>query len=226
MPEKPHTRWIEKVWKLPPPEERRDRIIPLTLTYPFLDLKKDGEYLCYLSTKISIFIGAVLLSVLVLDIFLGTSIFIDLQSFQNNKLFLSVTYSRIVVPALFGIAIIFYLRLRLAINMRHNTIPIMIHRALLLSYPRWRWIVRALFFISICALTAVFNHIVVIRFVMHFDMQDSFLFVLLTQIAIVLGLAPVPAFIMSYALVLEKVIRFFPEFTDDLLTMNPLPRNY
>lgn len=217
---------VERIWPLPAANSRRDTIIPLKWLNKFFSLQKDGEYLAYLLVKVAILYGALTLAILTIDIFGRLGLAIDQTSFQHNKLLLPEAYKKLTAIPFLILAIIFYLRFRLTINIKNDTIPVFVHRALLVGYSRRTWIFRCLFMIIMSVAGVFVSDIVLSKFILHFHQENSIVFVWLVQLFGVLGTGPLAVILMCFALTLEKSIRFFPEFEQDLLTMNPLPRNY
>lgn len=217
---------IEKVWRLPSPEKRRNIIIPLSWFNNCFNLKKDSEYLCYLLVKTIILVGMGLLIILFLDVISKTAFFIDPQQFNDNKLVFPIVFSQLTSGPVFLLSLLFYLRIRLTTDIQQEKVPILMNRALLVGYTKRRWILRSLFIISVCIACTFLSHGVIIRFVNHFNQQDNFIFIFLSQLAVVIAFGIFSVGMVSYALVLEKAARFFSAFELDLLAMNPLPRHY
>lgn len=217
---------IERIWPLPALEKRQDWLISMKSILPWFRPEQDGEYLCYRLVVTVMVVSTALLGVLLIDLLSKTGLFIDTQAFSKDKLILPVTFSKLIAWPVLALSILFYLRIRFPLNIRDDSIPIIMHRSLLVGYSRKRWLLRCLiaFF---GAYAGIFTtHIFVSRFVMHFDKQDNLIFILVTQIVPIVGVSAGAVLLVSYMLVFEKVIRFFPQFDQDLLTMGPLPRSY
>ena len=196
------------------------RLSPVKWLHPGICLERDAHFLCYQLCRTVLLFGLAVLAVLLLDIWLRTGLFFDPEAFQKNKLLLPIEFSKIMGPAAFGMTILFYLRARLSINLRNDELLVLMHKAILLGYSRRRWILRSMFVVGIGLPCLFLAHIVVIRFTLHFNMQDSLSFILLPQLFLeVGGLAGVSFALMSYSLVFEKTIRFFPHLEHDLQAM-------
>ena len=76
--------------------------------------------------------------------------------------------------------------------------------------------IARVFGISIGLLCIFLSHILVIRLTVHFEMQESLGFILLPQVFQLLGPAGGSLILLSYGLVLEKALRFFPHLEYDL----------
>lgn len=208
--------WIEKIWKLPTPENRKSGLIPVSWFHYALRLDRDPDYVCYSLFNLLLIVGLSLTALIAIDAHLATGILVDADEFQSNKLLLPAIFSRLIgLPAL-GLTMLFYLRIRLPLNICCDDIPVLAHKALLLTTTRRRWIGRAAF-VSIIGLLCIFlSHIVVIRIVLHFEKQESLGFILLPQIFAIIAVATGPLFLITYALVLEKVTRCFDSFEENV----------
>jgi hypothetical protein len=172
-------------------------------------------------------VGYVLFVSLVADAYLRSGFLIDPQELDHNRLLFAVTYSHLIGwPALI-LTIAFYLRIRLPLDIKTDAIPVLMNRALLVGYSKKRWLLRVVLLGGLSLAAIFFAQMVAIRVTHHFHQEENIWFIAtLTSLFGVWGPATAGMVFISYACVAEKVIRFFPEFERDLLTMNPLPRNY
>ncbi|MBI2233602.1 MAG: hypothetical protein HYU57_01100 [Micavibrio aeruginosavorus] len=202
-------------------------LIPPQWFHKGFSLDRDTEYLLYMQFNTMLMLGFYLFIALLIDALLRTGLFIDDVRLDENKLLFPDVLLNLLSPLNLIITAVFYLRIRLPLKMRDDEIPVMMHRALLIGYSQRRWLWRCTYLIALSLPVFWVADTITVRFVLHFHQQDNFLFVIIsTAFFVVSGSAACAVFCISYVLVLEKVLRFFPEFEQDLLKKNPLPRNY
>ena len=223
-------KFVEKFWPLPSPEKRRKGPIPRSWVFKTdkdYAIDADAQYLLYMLVNAVACIGYLFLVLLVVDIYFASGILIDPKAFVGDKLLLPQVLTHLVAwPALLT-TLMFYLRIRLRLSIKNDAIPVFMHRALLIGYSKPRWLWRVSFGIAVGLVGIFAPHIFIIRFAQHFHQQENIWLILaLEGFFGVLGPAYGGLIFVSYALIAEKVIRFFPEFEKELLTRNPLPRNY
>ncbi len=206
------------IWKLRPPSERRDGLIPLRWLHTGYKLERDGDYLCYKLFDLTLILGMSVLALLVADALLDLSIFFAPGRFESNKLILASRFSQIMGPISFTTSLLFYLRIRAGLaNIKTQHIPIFYRRLAFIKATR-RKVKIANIFMLLVAMTGIWaTHICVQRFIVHFEMQNNTFLVMIIQLFCPFATAVGAMFFVSLLLIIEKSKRFFPEFMDDLM---------
>lgn len=206
-------RTIARIFPLPPPDQRRTWPLVPTAFLNTFRLERDGDYLCYLAATIVWLIGFAVLAILAVDINFATGIILQPWAFQESRLALSEAFFRVMGPVAFCITAILYLRIRLAIDLKHYPIPITITREKFIGRKR-RPIILSALGMTICLLFLSNN--IPSWFIEHYSLQRSLSVVVIVQI-IAVGCYTVCAYtIVSCALIFEKAVRFFPELKKNL----------
>lgn len=160
-------------------------------------------------------IGLVLLFSMTLDVVLQQGWLIAPDVYNSNKLILSVRLSEFMGLSAFFVSVLFYIRIRF-FNNSFSATP-MIHKALLRGYSRRRWIARSIIGLVIGIICLFLPHMLVVRLVLHYEMQNSLGFILFTQLFQLMGHAGGAMIFTLHALQLEKVLFHFSAFEADLV---------
>jgi hypothetical protein len=207
---------ITRIWPLPPPEKRRSGPVPPTWFIPVYRIERDADYLLGKLLNIVLLAGVALVGTIILDAHLAIGLLVDAAEFQQNKLLLPVTFSRLIGPPAFMLSLLFYLRMRVGIDICRDDIPVGGRKPWMLTTSRRKWIERALIIVLISPLCIFVSHIVVIQITLHYEQQDSLAFLLLPQAFGVAAVATGAICLPFAALILEKAIRSFPSFQENL----------
>jgi hypothetical protein len=207
--------FIETLIKLPPPEKRRESIVPLRWLGPGLRLEGDADYLIYLLYKILLVIPGVLLT----GLMICTYSTVDMAAVKPKNILNLVTFSQTLPCAAFALGVLFYLRMRLPMNIGTTHIPILIRQSALKDKPKERWILWISYLLVVFVLVLSFFHAIGRIQAWHVNAKETLIFMLLIQYPAILGIAAIIPLLASYVLLLEKTIRCFPEAQKDLMTI-------
>ncbi|WP_188772804.1 hypothetical protein [Novosphingobium endophyticum] len=207
---------IFKLAPLPPLEKRRSGFIPPKWFLPVYRPERDADYLLGKLLNFVFLTTFLLLGAILLDAHLYTGFLIDASEFRHNKLLLPATFSRLISLPLFVLALLFYLRIRLGIDISRDDIPVGGRKAWALTLTRRKWIEVGLL-ILVGSLACIFaSHLFVIQVTLHYQQQDNLAFVLLPQAFAVVAMIGGPIYLILGALLLEKAIRCFDVMHDNL----------
>lgn len=212
------SRKILRVWPLPPPELRRNSIVPIWFLHKEFRLTRDGDYLVYRAFCVSLVTDAILFMLLYADAFFSkTGILVDPALVAARPLRLVVALQNLLLAPTFLVMFAFYLRLRLPLSLKTDMIPMTMLRATIEHSPRRTWIKWGIIGVCLCFLMPMVAHIPVERFIGHYHGEKSIPIIILMQLPFqVFGNAVWPVLFSSSALLLEKSVRFFPQAQDDL----------
>jgi hypothetical protein len=206
------------MWKLPPPEKRKPWwILPLGLFYgKWFRLERDGEYLCYLSAAVTLLIELILLAAMLLDIVLKTGWLIDVSELREQPTIFLAVFMEIMCKIAPLLVVLFYLRLRLTMDLKNDVIPITLRPAVLKGHTRKRWVSVSLFGIGLGGAVLSLPQTSLIWFLQHYGLQGNLSAIIVAQVLEIGGIAFIMSVTLSCALILEKAIRFFPQAQEDL----------
>lgn len=208
---------VRNLWPLPPPERRRRKwILPPGIFPRPPTLERDGDYLCHLAAATAFSISLIVLVLLALDAALQTAILISGEALAGRALTFMERFMEIMCPIALGLTAVFYLRVRLTIDVRHNPMPFLTNRELMLKQTRsdriWSMILLLCLLISLMT----FPRISGIALFERYHKENSLPLILIWQTVLVTMPALAVVGTISCALNLEKLIRFFPESQNDL----------
>lgn len=205
---------------MPTPEKRRSGPIPPSWFLPVYRSEHDADYLMGLLLNLVLFGGAGVVGAIILDARLAMGILVHTAAFERNKLLLTTTFSRLMGVSVLVLSVLFYLRIRIGIDIRRDDIPVLTHKALLLTTSLCKWIGRSFFGLAIGLIAIFATHIIVIQITSHYEQQNSLGFILLPQLFAIIAVAIGPIAIISYALVLEKAIFYPKELLENLARLH------
>ena len=206
---------MQKLWPIPPLAMRKDGLISRKLSIP-CNLNNDGEYLFHQSISQTFFVGMAIFIILCADVFLKTGFLLNATDFYSSPLVLSEKFSNIFsIPCLF-FTLLLYLRVRIFLNLKEDQTPFFARLELFETLSKNKFVAYSVLMFFLFTLVMFFSHIIVMRLVVHFDKQGSVFFVLFVQFLAIFAIAIVPAVIASWAIILEKTLRFFPELRRDI----------
>lgn len=162
-------------------------------------------------------VGIAVLSALLIDIYFKTSFLIEAEAFARNKLVLTATFSKIIALPSLALSIIFYLRARLSGPIQHANLPLRLQKELATRYTRFRWLANSVVGITVGVMGLFLSHILIVRLIIHFKMQHSFMFILFVEVIHILVIAMCVSAPVVWGLTFEKVKRFYPEFHEELM---------
>jgi len=201
----------KKIFPLPVPERRVEGIIPLRFVSHFFNLSRDLDYFCYSIFKISFYLGVLVTLILVLDIFLNLNLLITPTYFDQHKYVFISIFSMVTGPLVFLLSILFYLRIRLERNVESIEFTCIVKAYLLQGKTKKTW-KRWAFFLPIAGLIMLFaSHIFPIGFLHYFNIEENLFFVFLLHFVSLVGIAYGSLLLVYGLLILEAVIRYFPE---------------
>ena len=191
--------------------------MPVSWLSVTLQLEDDSDYLCYLLCMAVIFLCAASTGVMLLDMTFGADYLFAPSAFEGNKLPLPLKLWHFVGwPSLF-LALIFYARIRLPLNLSCDHIPVLINKAFFLKgYSKLRWL--ALAGVSACVgLLLLFGPpVFILGVARQYGIQNSLGFVLLLMILQFMACGAGATWFMCSLLLFEKTLRFFPQLQQDL----------
>jgi hypothetical protein len=210
-------RILERFFPLPPPEQRRPGIIPLSWAGGKLRVERDGDYLTYILFELMLIVNMLFLGILLCDNYAGTKLLVSPGAFSSNRLLIAIVFSRFVAWPTLIVSVLFYLRIRSAIDLQHEMPPRVIRKWALENRPRWKWIAKAIVGEALMV-WGLFNfEKITLVLIHHLYVEQNLLLIVIVQSVVNLGLTTLPPMLISLALWLEKAIRFFPEAQQDLL---------
>jgi hypothetical protein len=207
---------LDRLFPLPPPERRRASAFLLKYMGPNLRLERDADYLTYVCYKFILIIYLLFLGLIVCDSYAGTNVLIAPGTFAHDKLLIPVAFTRFTAGPTLIVTLAFYLRIRFAIDLRHEMPPRVINKWALQNRPRWKWIATAVVG-GAALLWAFFNWYRIVLGVNHrIEWGESLPVILMEQFLWIFIIASMPNIFIGLILFLEKTFRFFPEALQDL----------
>ena len=215
---------LGKMLSIPPAGERREVIFSINKVFPGFLLRRDWDYLCYLLFLVMLILSLCVTALIFSDILLSLDVFISKEEFVNNKTLLFSKSSVILGPLGFILAVVFYLRIRLPVDLQNTKIPYMVGPRYLEAAGKRKWFFTftTLFFTSIVMIFG--SHLPPVILAKHYEMQDSTSFVLVAQIFLILGPAVGAAFFVNSLLLLEKILRWFSKVEGDYRAMKTISK--
>ena len=211
---------LGKMLSIPPAGERREVIFSINKVFPGFLLRRDWDYLCY-----RLFVSMFVMSSVVTLIFLGdilakTNIIFDSSKiFDNSTIFLTKS-SNILGPVGFILALFFYFRIRLMVDLKNTKIPYMVGPRHLENAGKRKWAVNS-FLMVVAALGMIFFSDLAPRLIVeHYQLRESFPFIAVTYLLQFICLTYGPLVLVHFSLMLEKVLRFFSFVRNDYVSMN------
>ena len=184
---------------------------------PKLRIERDADYLTYICYKFFLVIYMLFLALIVCDSYAGTNVLIAPGIFARDKLLIPDAFMRLAYWPTLIVTLVFYLRIRFALDIRHELIPGRLSRYALRHPSQWRWVAKMIAALVLMPWVLFLYSALVVRGVVHhIGWGESLPVVLVAQSLWNVCLAAVPDAFISFALTLEKAIRFFPEALQDL----------
>lgn len=153
------------------------------------------------------------------DILLSLDFFISKESFMDDKTLLFSKSSQALGPLGFVFAIVFYLRIRLSVDIQNTKIPYMVGSRHLEAAGKKKWVMNN-FCLAVAGFVMIFvSDLAPRQIVEHYQMQESLLFVMVAYVLQLICLIYGPLVLVHFSLVLEKVLRFFKSLKDDYASM-------
>jgi hypothetical protein len=201
-------KFFDRIWPLAEPELRKEWLLPIAFSFKNFSVKNDGEYLCYLFSIFIILSSTALMAILLLDVYFGYHLFItELVDLSKNKLIFYYKYWSITTWPFLALAFIFYLRIRLTLDIKDNDIPITFRASYVVTFKRARTIRLSIFMIFTGLAISLFGaYIFVAGLVSHFDMQANTLAILVASIIGFYGVSTGYIIAITSALSLEKAM--------------------
>lgn len=209
---------IEKFWKLPPSTQRRCWSI-LFMPKQFkvrLRPERDGDYLCCQAGAIVQAIGFCFLAVLLIDVVGQFEWFIDQELFADRKVLFIITWMKLMSIVAPFLTILFYLRLRLTMDLKNEQIPFLAAKDFMRRLKRREWIQSAALFLIVIFFGMTMPETYSQGFIEMYHLENSVVAAVIHQATFAFVIPFFVSFLISQALVLEKSIRFFPRAQEDL----------
>lgn len=212
--------FLVRVIPLPPLEQRTDGLmVHMKALMPSLRLSNEPDYIMASATLLLLKLSVAALLLIILDVSFRVGFLIDPVSFDEKKLLLPIMLRNIMLWPSILICIVFYLRVRLKIDLRNDWIPILGHPGLLSDPNPKNWFKRSVFVVFIGIIMIPFNHLSVFAAARYFRAEDDVGVILCLQILQILAITGAAVFLPMGLLLAEKSYRFFPDLQKQLAVL-------
>lgn len=208
-------KFLVRFWPLPPVERRK--------AYPFfirfdktIRLNRDGDYLCYQAGALVYYLGITVLFLMLLDIFFGWNWLVDQTLLSQKKIYFVSVWLDVVQDVAALILLLFYLRVRLVMDIKNDPVPVFFKKSAVLGKERRELIFLSIFAVAVSLVPFVFSYTGEEGVVRRLGASDNLFATIIWQGGFIFGLSFFSCWAMSSFLLLEKAIRFFPELHEDL----------
>lgn len=178
-----------------------------------LNLQNNAEYLCYLAACFTQMIALVLFLIQLFLMRSGGSITLSPADTSGSPINL---YMDMMGTVCIVIITFFYLAIRLSVNIRNGAIPVWISSKSLKSKSKRETVQICIFLLVVILLTVspLADH--VSGYLKMYGLENNFQVVSLLQITLICILPTMVGVCISLALMTEKAIRFFPDFSKNI----------
>ena len=207
---------LSRILVLPSPENRGSCGGAARVLMPSLRLSRDIDFLIYRLMVSSIKLTSVVLSFIWIDAWLGANIIVDSDNFLHDRIEVSVAFGNVIILPIILLYLIYYLRIRLFIDISNEEIPIPSHPAYFSDLSRKNWLKRSAFAI-ICMMSLLFlSSIGSSGIATYFQIHDDTAAIIILSIAMGFAVSGIPAIVLIQALIFEKAYFYFGDFVAQL----------
>jgi len=184
---------------------------------PGLHFTNDADYLVY---KQGIAIYALMMSIaclLALDAILSLGLIINLERFQGEPRSLAVSFRDLSVIPWIVVTVIFYIRIRLSLDLSSDDIPVNIHPSYYdtpSSYAddkKSDWVTRPLYIIIPIILALPYSYGFVFGVVRYFSAEQNIIVIVSSILFVAIALSALSLITVMQMLMVEKAYKYFPD---------------
>lgn len=157
--------------------------------------------------------------IIVIDAFIGLNFFVNQSEYIRSPLALSVAFRDLSILPLAIISLIFYVRIRLSMNLETDTPPITCHQAFYDDCNQGNWVFRSAITLIILPVIVCFSHGSVEAVSGYFGIIENESGVVLATSLIALAVSSAPMFFVMHAVTIEKAYKYFDDFKLHLAEM-------
>ncbi|WP_312166642.1 hypothetical protein [Phenylobacterium sp.] len=187
---------------------------------PGLNLSNDADYLIY---KQSIAIFSVMTSIVIAitaDAIFSLGFLVDQVSYQSEPKILAVYFRDMSIIPWLVITTIFYIRIRLSLNMSTDNIPININSKLLGDDSKGNWVIRPIIIIAPFFVLLLYSYAFVFGVLKYFSVEQNILIIVILILFLAMGLAGASLLTVMKLLMLEKAYSHYPDLSRQLFELS------
>lgn len=200
-----------------PPVEKRKRF-PLVprLNEEIVRLDRDGDYLCYQAGALVYYMGIAILCFMLVDVLFSWELLIDPDILAEKKIHFVSAWHETLKKFAFPIAVLFYLRLRLTIDLKNDRVPVFLDIGVISRTDSRRQVIgTAAFALTVSLLFLLFPYTGEGGFLYRVGIENNLIAIMILQFVFLIGAFAFTCWAISMAFVLEKSVRFFTKIKRD-----------
>lgn len=200
------------------PENRKSGILSEKWINSKFNVDRDIDYYLFSLYTFLLWIGLIFMSLMIADLWFKSGLILNAQAFETEKYKFIITYSMVMGPASFLIAVSFYIRLRLSISL-HDTFIILTladkHLDIAMNRGKSSLLIRRIFMLLASMIIIFLSHILPLVLINYFQFPKAD-FIIFSFNILPLFTIPFGALLLVYnCLLIEKIIRFFPQIKQE-----------
>lgn len=186
---------------------------------PGLNFANDADYLIYKQSIVIFTLMIAIACVLALDALLSMGLLMDIERFQSEPRSLAVSFRDLSVIPWIVVTVIFYIRIRLSLDLSSDDIPVNINPSYYdtpSSYAddkKSDWVIRPLFIIMPIILALPYSYGFVFGVVRYFSAEQNSIIILSSMLFVAIALSILSLLTVMNLLMMEKAYKYFPDLS-------------
>ena len=193
---------------------------------PGLNFANDADYLIYKQGVVILTLMIAIACVLALDALLSMGLLMDIERFQSEPRSLAVSFRDLSVIPWIVVTVIFYIRIRLSLDLSSDDIPVNIHPSYCDTPSTYAdekksdWVSRPLFIVLPIMVLIFFSHIFVFGVVRYLSAEQNMPVIFSSIIFLAVGLSTASLLTVLNLIMMEKAYKYFPDLARQFFKMS------